>query len=57
MQQAGAARAAWVARICELRAETATFHRMILQLGGGVIVTFAVGLPTSSPLSFDLAFG
>jgi hypothetical protein len=29
--------------IRELRAETSAFHRMILQLGGGMIVTFAVG--------------
>ncbi len=31
------------ADIRELRSETASFHRMILQLGGGMIVTFAVG--------------
>jgi hypothetical protein len=31
------------ADIRELRAEMTAFHRMILQLGGGMIVTFAVG--------------
>jgi len=31
------------ADIRELRSETAAFHRMILQLGSGAIVTFAVG--------------
>ena len=31
------------ADIRELRTETAAFHRMILQLGGGMIVTFAIG--------------
>ena len=29
--------------IRELRSETAAFHRTILQLGGGMVVTFAVG--------------
>ncbi len=27
----------------ELRAEMGAFHRMILQLGGGMIATFAIG--------------